>query len=203
MKIDDAIAKSGSVFGWLNEPEARTLYKLALQCKPSAGIVELGSFLGKSSVMLAAASEEIDVAVYCVDYFSGTGPSDPLYASTGGDDWLVRFYGNVSPLRVSAIQGSTAEFADQFSGHVGMLYIDAGHKYEEVAADWAAWKKHLIPGAIVAFHDYPNEPGVKQLVDEITESGEFLWHGRTGILTYGSFGPIKIGLAEQVRRAGT
>ena len=37
---------------------------------------------------------------------------------------------------------------------VDLAFIDGGHEYDEVKADWEAIKPHLREGSLVIFHDY-------------------------------------------------
>lgn len=48
------------------------------------------------------------------------------------------------------------------------VYIDAGHTYEELKADFEAWFPKVRKGGIVSGHDYGDNdlPGVKQFIDE-------------------------------------
>jgi len=48
------------------------------------------------------------------------------------------------------------------------VYIDAGHSYDEVKADFEAWYSKVRSGGIVSGHDYGDNDciGVKQFIDE-------------------------------------
>lgn len=48
------------------------------------------------------------------------------------------------------------------------IYIDAGHSYEEVKADFEAWFPKVREGGIISGHDYGENDciGVKQFIDE-------------------------------------
>lgn len=48
------------------------------------------------------------------------------------------------------------------------VYIDAGHSYEEVKADFEAWFPKVRSGGIVSGHDYGDNDciGVKEFIDE-------------------------------------
>ena len=53
------------------------------------------------------------------------------------------------------------------------MWIDASHEYEDVKHDFLSWKQHLLPGAIVAFHDF-DKPGPAQVAEEyLNHSGDF------------------------------
>lgn len=48
-----------------------------------------------------------------------------------------------------------------------MIYIDAGHEYENVKNDSEIAFK--MKPKIIVWHDYPNEKGVKKYIDEVKE----------------------------------
>ncbi len=51
--------------------------------------------------------------------------------------------------------------------HPGFVYIDGNHDYEYAKADIADWWPHVVPGGILAGHDYTEEcHGVRIAVDE-------------------------------------
>lgn len=58
------------------------------------------------------------------------------------------------------------------------LYIDGGHKYEEVKEDLRRYERYLLPGGVIAFDDYNTEtsqwkyPGVKKAVCEFMEQNK-------------------------------
>ncbi len=57
-----------------------------------------------------------------------------------------------------------------------LIFIDGGHSYETVAADWANVQRFLHPYSVVYFDDYTNEVGerrgygIRRLVDSIDRS---------------------------------
>lgn len=56
---------------------------------------------------------------------------------------------------------------------LGLLYIDACHTYECVKQDLNAWFDKVVPGGVIAGHDYGNPAyGVKAAVEEFC-SGRF------------------------------
>lgn len=61
---------SKSIPGWCPEDELFSLYLLALTTKDLEGeLLEIGSFCGKSSSVLAMAAQKIDTKLNCVDLF--------------------------------------------------------------------------------------------------------------------------------------
>lgn len=69
---------------------------------------------------------------------------------------------------------STSTVADAQGVRADLVFVDGGHSYDTVAADWANVQRLLAPGGVVFFDDYTNpDPvlhegyGVTRLVDEI------------------------------------
>lgn len=65
-----------------------------------------------------------------------------------------------------------AAVAAALPGGVDVLFLDGDHTYPGVRADWDLWHLLVRPGGLVAFHDTVanadrDEPGVRQLVDEL------------------------------------
>jgi len=58
---------------------------------------------------------------------------------------------------------------------IGLLFLDAGHGYDDVLADLTAWVPKLMHGGVLMVHDYllpkdhPEDgfPGVAKAVDEV------------------------------------
>jgi cephalosporin hydroxylase len=82
---------------------------------------------------------------------------------------------------VIALQGDShdTKIAEQVRecGPYDWLWIDAGHRYNEVKADWDTYKPMCAKGATVAFHDIlpasaqHREIQVSQLWNELKEAG--------------------------------
>jgi len=62
-----------------------------------------------------------------------------------------------------------------FKDPIHLLFIDGDHDYKAVLGDIAGWVPKVVPGGIVAFHDYAPSPkqlkkwklqGVRQAIDE-------------------------------------
>jgi len=173
---------SRQVDGWLTRNEEAALFRAARAVPSDRCIVELGSWFGRSAILLGGASLNGNGApVFAVDLFAAVGCAKELLETRAGDeahDFLKRFQSNMRRARlehkVTAIRGATADAGRGWSGPpVGFLFIDADHSYEGVRNDWDSWKAHLAPGAQVAFHDYGNAgyEGVARFVNELRTAG--------------------------------
>jgi predicted O-methyltransferase YrrM len=65
---------------------------------------------------------------------------------------------------------------------VELLFIDSSHDRDSVMAAFRAWRDALVPGAIVAFHDYdhPSYPGVREAILDLgllgrRQGGLYVW----------------------------
>jgi predicted O-methyltransferase YrrM len=174
------IKLSQQIQGWLTEVEAAELFYLARRLTPANGprVVELGSWQGKSSVILAGGLlGKKEARLYCVDPFGCDENSeyqkkyyDPLVAGTMETGEQI-FSSNLKKSGVAHIvtplKGYSFEFADTWSVPIDLLFIDANHEYESVARDFQMWVRHVKRGGIVAFHDANGVwPGPTRVVEE-------------------------------------
>ena len=147
--------------GWMTSDELRWLSEKAFYMD---SIVEIGSWKGRSTCSLL---ENCRGVVYSVDHFLG---------DKGVLKEIIRHEGNIFPqfamnvaefdnlivMKMSSIKASNF-FQDK---GVDMVFIDAGHTYEEVKDDI----KHWMPktSKLICGHDYCNDwPGVMKAVDEV------------------------------------
>ena len=92
MHLHKALDASSKVSGWLLPREQELLYTLAREVLPGKAIVELGAWLGKSTIMLAAGSMAGSRApVYAVDFFALSGDAGydySIFLDSGSHDYL-------------------------------------------------------------------------------------------------------------------
>lgn len=174
---------SRPVDGWLTRKEECALFRIARAVPRDECIVELGSWFGRSAILLGGGSVHGQGApVYAVDLFSAAGFAKEVLEQRAGDaarDFLDRFQTNMCAAglkdKVTAVRSATAELGETWAGPpVGFLFIDADHSYDGVRRDWTSWKHRLVPGAKVAFHDYqnPSFEGVTRFADELIAAGK-------------------------------
>lgn len=135
-------------------------------------VAEIGVAEGLFSRDMAAKGLD---RLYCVDFYgqipdvSGDGNSAPEWHNHNmqeARDRLNPWKGKVTWLR--GLSPQMAEYVPEES--LGMLYLDGDHSYGGVMADLAAWYAKVVPGGIIAGHDYLNESyGVKKAIDVFCE----------------------------------
>ena len=176
MLLADAIAASLNSEALLSRGEQTLLYQLAQKVPAGGTIVELGSWMGGSTIMLAAGSLSGPKAkVHAVDTFAIVSENSLEYATrVGGEgpDYFARFQSNIRQAGVDSlvepIQSLTIAAAKAWKGPpIDLLFIDASHYYKDVARDFAEWAIHCAPGSYCVFHDYDlfGAPGVKKFVN--------------------------------------
>lgn len=139
-------------------------------------IVELGSWVGESAVSMAKAipDEADDVAIFCVDTWEGAKTdASGKFAREVGKDWLLQIFrtntGRYLGRRIHQREGDVDEVGRKWrGGKVDLLFVDAGHTYEECKQSINVWTHHMHDAGIICGHDYnnPQFPGVNQAVDE-------------------------------------
>jgi len=185
-KFIELSPKADAIQGWLLNQAGINLYQLARFCPITPTVVELGSWKGKSTLWLGSAIRDRGEGhVYSVDTWEGSpGESahDELLKTYEPHQLYKEFLENmrVNGLKefVTAIRSKTVDAARSWSSPVakpvGLLFIDAGHKYEDVRADFESWSPFVEPGGIVVFDDVPSWPGPSRLISELPKWYHFL-----------------------------
>jgi len=90
------------VEGWLTEAQARRLFAAAGAVPPGGRIVEIGSFRGRSAIVLARGARA-DVEVVCIDPHAGSdrGPQEIAAQPALGEADLAAFRRNLERAGVS------------------------------------------------------------------------------------------------------
>lgn len=154
--------------GWLSLDEAIVLAALARRVLPGEKIVEVGSFLGRSSCALALGSE---MGSLCIIHAVDTHAGLPGIHSEGT---LSEFKTNLRVKKftktVIVHQGSSTDIANSWkSKTIGLLFIDGNHDYKSVKNDFESWLPHLSQGGLIAFHDSA-QLGPNKLLTEIIQN---------------------------------
>jgi len=169
------------VEGYLHPMEGFTLAMFAKDGPGDGAIVEIGSFMGRSTCWLAAGSLEGGrEVVHAVDHFQGSpehqvGGTHPNAAIAEKGTTFHRFIEHVRGAgvehHVSPITMSSLDAAAQWEGPIRLLFIDGDHSYEASKADFDAWLPYLNECGCIAFHDVGAWAGVTQFVNELLSPG--------------------------------
>ncbi len=100
--FDEAWAAVAEVQGWMTEGQARALFDAASACPPGGTIVEIGSFRGRSTIVLASACPP-GASVIAIDPHAGNdrGPQEFDGFEAEADQDHAHFTRNVSEAGVA------------------------------------------------------------------------------------------------------
>lgn len=192
--LNDAWEATRKVPGHLSEKEARFLGLLAA-CVPAKGaIVEIGSFKGRSTVMLSKVASQYSFgSVIAIDPHNSPILFD--HKSSPGASSYQDFLNNVHGAGVSAhVEPHAAyskEVANSWSRPIRILWIDGDHSYEGAKSDLDGFLPHLVPEGVVAFHDALNVfPGpIRVFVEDVLRSDRFGPAGFVQSIAWAQFRP--------------
>lgn len=144
------------------------LFEASRSLADDACIVEIGAFLGCSTVLLAGARKlRQSGQVHTVDPFDGSGDdySVPVYRRVRDSlevQLRERFERNIRDAGVddwvTVYQGRALEIASVWSKPVDLLFLDGDQSPMAVRATYAAWVPFLKGGGTIALHN--SSPGV-------------------------------------------
>lgn len=172
--------------GWLTKREGKLLYTLASSFHTTRDVIEIGSYKGKSTILLASAlAKHAHGQVIAVDPHKGditlNAPKFPatLHAFTKTiKDAHVEQY--VKLYRMTSIDASK-----KYHGVTDMLFIDGLHDYDHASEDFHAWFPFVKTGGIIIFHDgYCGIPGVGRATEEVLARNDISSVGTVGSMIY-------------------
>jgi predicted O-methyltransferase YrrM len=151
--IERARAAARPVAGWLTDAEGELLFDLAANCPPSATIVEIGSWHGKSTIWLASGARLAGGRLVSVDPHEGSF-EDPAASTLAILNTNLADAG-VADL-VTPIVARSQDARDSVSDGYDLLFIDGDHTAPAVRRDLEIWLPGLRVGGTVALHDVVN-----------------------------------------------
>ena len=163
--------------GWLDHAEARFL-ALALAASPAAGAnLEIGSFKGRSTVVLGSASKRWRLGkIVAVDpHTAETIPDDAIRNRSTLEDLQETIRKSGLEEDVDVVKAYSRVVATHWDQPLRFLWIDGDHSYAGVAEDFRLFSAHLADGAIVAMHDvlHPMDGPLRVFLEEILGSDDF------------------------------
>jgi predicted O-methyltransferase YrrM len=182
--MSKAVALSEKIYGWTRGEEAEELARLSAAAPVNAVIVEIGSFLGSGTILLAEPRRTAGSGkVHAVDPFDGSGDSFSVtyYAEAleklGGGSIREHFDRAINEAGVAAFVdvhvGQAAVVAANWRDQIDLLFLDGDQSNAGAQKAFAAWSPFLKPCATVAVHNAnpgprnPDHDGMVNLVESI------------------------------------
>ncbi len=162
-----AQSAAAKVDGLLTERECYILVLLAVCPTVEGEVLEIGSFKGLSTVLLATALEFTnDPRLHACDPWAAAeahGATNPTNDETFRifQESLART--GVSE-RVTIHRKLSSDLAVGWDRPLRLLWIDGDHSVAGASEDFEHFSQHVVPGGIVAFHDVLHfHPGPSQV----------------------------------------
>ena len=186
--FDAALDAVRDVAGWMTDEQARRLWDRAGVVASGGRIVEIGSYQGRSAIVLARAAAA-DVEVVAIDPHAGNdrGPQELEGSEDDGERDHQAFLANLARAgvrdRVRHVRLPSREARDAVTGPIDLLYIDGAHRYRPARADIRDWGAQVADGGTILIHDSFCSVGVTAAIAaELLGSRHVEYVGRVGSL---------------------
>lgn len=148
------------------------LFAVARRAISRGPIVEIGGYLGRSTLFLAAAvAARRGGLVYSVDHHRGSEEMQPGWpdhnpavvdARTGAMDSLQHFRLAISSAGaneyVVTVVGDSRCIAEHWRCRAGLVLIDGGHGSDVCWGDYRGWAPRVVADGFLVFHDVFPDP---------------------------------------------
>jgi hypothetical protein len=207
VSFEAALAAVEGVSGWLTEGQARRLWDRAASVPPGGRIVEIGSYRGRSTVVLALAGEGAEVVAIDPHAGNDRGPQEIEGYEDEAEADNRAFRENLMRVgvteRVRHLRLPSSEALGSLSGPVDLLYVDGAHRYGPASDDIARWGARLGAGGTMLVHDSFSSVGVTLALMRLMFLGtSFVYVGREGSLAEYRRVGVPLRLGERVRNLG-
>ena len=163
-------ALADQVTGFMPADEGRALYDAAVGYLRDGVGVEIGTYCGKSTLMLGAAAQQSGGVLYTVDHHHGSEEHQPgwEYHDSSLVDPVSGRFDTLPSLRraldsadldehVVAVVGKSFVVARGWRTPLRLLFIDGGHTEEAAQRDFDGWARWVDVGGALVIHDvFPN-----------------------------------------------
>lgn len=196
--LDEVRRRVSDIDGWLTDGQIARLYEASASTPAGGGIVEIGSFRGRSTVVLASAAPA-GTSVIAIDPHAGNdrGPQEiaGFEAEAATDNQI--FEANLTAAGVRDLVTHHRKFSDDAHGDVAgpvhTLFIDGAHRFAPARADIRDWGARVPPGGRMLIHDSFSSIGVTlAILAELVFSGSWRYAGRSGSLTEYHRSPVDL-----------
>ena len=210
--FEEALASVAGVEGWLSDGQARRLWNCARAVPPGGRVVEIGSFRGRSAIVLARAVDSAGAGgrpeVVAIDPHAGNdrGPQEIHGSIDEGEADNRAFASNLARAGVTGavrhVRLPSQEALGDVEGPIDLLYVDGAHRLGPATDDIRRWGARVRPGGRMLVHDSFSSIGVTlALLRLLLLGGEFVYAGRERSLAEYRRVGTPLSAAERLRNA--
>ncbi|MEU3574014.1 class I SAM-dependent methyltransferase [Kitasatospora sp. NPDC036755] len=169
----EVLAAFEGATGFMPVDEGLALYAAAVAAARGTGlpVLEIGTYCGRSAILLAAAAREAGTVALTVDHHRGSEEQQPGWEyhdptlvdpEVGQMDTLPLFRRTLHAAgleeHVVALVGRSPRIAALWGRPLGLVFIDGGHTDEHATGDYEGWVPHLAPEGLLVVHDVFPDP---------------------------------------------
>lgn len=196
--------------GFMPMDEGLALYAAAVEAgRLGLPLLEVGTYCGRSTVLLADAARAAGTTALTVDHHRGSEEQQPGwdYHDPSTVDPELSLMDTLPTFRrtlhragledhVIALIGRSPQVAKIWNSPLGLVFIDGGHTDEHANADYEGWAPHVTEDGLLLIHDvFPNP------LDEFTGQAPYRVYLRA--LKSGAFTEVSAtGSLRVLRRTG-
>jgi predicted O-methyltransferase YrrM len=204
----DVLAAFEAATGFMPLDEGMALHAAAKEAAAGLGLplLEIGTYCGRSTLLLAEAAAAAGTVVVTVDHHRGSEEQQPGWEyhdprlvdpAIGRMDTLPRFrrtlYAAGLEDHVIAVVGRSPQVAKVWRQPLGLVFIDGGHTDEHASADYEGWAPLLVEGGLLVIHDVFPDPA---------EGGQAPYRVYRRALASGAFTEVSVTGTLRVLRRG-
>lgn len=160
VKFEDVWPEIQKVPGFMVPGQEEFLFNTVSQLPEDAVIVEIGSFMGRSTTAMAYACKGTCRRIYAIDSFRGN--SIDFISGQSGVEWKnptfrrdfeANLERNGVRKYVTPLCGFSNQVSHLWSTEIDFLFVDGSHVYRDVIADFDNFYPWVKPGGLLGFHD--------------------------------------------------
>ncbi|MDT5091564.1 MAG: 1-O-methyltransferase [Mycobacterium sp.] len=164
-------ALSERATGFMPADEGSALYDAAVRYLDGGVAVEIGTYCGKSTLLLGAAAQQRASVLFTIDHHHGSEEHQEgwEYHDTSMVDGQTGLFDTLPTLRrtldsadlddhVVAVVGKSTTVARGWRTPLQLAFIDGGHSDAAAQADFDSWAKWVEIGAALVIHDVFPDP---------------------------------------------
>ncbi|GHJ37957.1 class I SAM-dependent methyltransferase [Streptomyces sp. TS71-3] len=168
----EVLAAFEAAKGFMPRDEGLALYAAACTAaRLGLPLLEVGTYCGRSTLLLAAAARDAGVTAVTVDHHRGSEEQQPGWEyhdpelvdpEVGRMDTLPAFRRTLAKAgleeHVVAVVGRSPAVARLWRQPLGLVFVDGGHTDEHATGDYEGWAPLVAQGGLLVIHDVFPDP---------------------------------------------